>query len=267
MANTLVNSNNQFEGKYIMNKIDLNQRTAIVTGGAKGIGYAITERLIKSGANVMVWDIDSDRLNETEGLLRTHGKILVETVDVTDLAAISSASKKSLEILGKIDILINNAGAVGTLAPVWEQPLENWERMLRLNLTSAFMCCQIIVPYMIESGYGRIVNIASNGGKIGIKNNCGYAAAKAGLISLTKSLSKETAKTGVLVNCITPGGANTELFDNLSIQYRSTIEEGMELGRLVEPFEVAALAAWLSSEECSFSTGAAFDISGGRADY
>ncbi len=120
---------------------------------------------------------------------------------------------------------------------------------------------------MIESGYGRIVNIPSNGGKIGIKNNCGYAAAKAGLISLTKSLSKETAKTGVLVNCITPGGANTELFDNLSIQYRSTIEEGMELGRLVEPFEVAALAAWLSSEECSFSTGAAFDISGGRADY
>ena len=161
MANTLVNSNNQFEGKYIMNKIDLNQRTAIVTGGAKGIGYAITERLIKSGANVMVWDIDSERLNETEGLLRTHGKILVETVDVTDLAAISSASKKSLEILGKIDILINNAGAVGTLAPVWEQPLENWERMLRLNLTSAFMCCQKIVPYMIESGYGRIVNIAS----------------------------------------------------------------------------------------------------------
>ncbi|MAQ56112.1 MAG: 3-oxoacyl-ACP reductase [Rhodospirillales bacterium] len=250
-----------------MNKIDLNQRTAIVTGGAKGIGYAITERLIKSGANVMVWDIDTERLNKTEGLLGAHGKILVETVDVTDLAAISSASKKSLEILGKIDILINNAGAVGTLAPVWEQPLENWERMLRLNLTSAFMCCQIIVPYMIESGYGRIVNIASNGGKIGIKNNCGYAAAKAGLISLTKSLSKETAKTGVLVNCITPGGANTELFDNLSIQYRSTIEEGMELGRLVEPFEVAALAAWLSSEECSFSTGAAFDISGGRADY
>jgi 3-oxoacyl-[acyl-carrier protein] reductase len=168
--------------------------------------------------------------------------------------------------MGKIDILVNNAGAVGTIAPVWEQPLENWERMLRLNLTSAFMCCRAIVPTMIEAGYGRIVNIASNAGKVGIRNNSGYAAAKAGLISLTKSLAKDTAKTGVLVNCITPGGANTELFDDLSAEYRATVEAGMELGRLVEPPEVAALAAWLASEDCSFSTGATFDISGGRAD-
>ena len=146
-------------------------------------------------------------------------------------------------------------------------PLENWERMLRLNLTSAFLCCRAIVPTMIGAGYGRVVNIASNAGKMGIRNNAGYAAVKAGMISLTKSLAKDAAKTGVLVNCITPGGANTELFDDLPPEYRAQIETAMELGRLVEPPEIAALAAWLASEDCSFSTGAVFDISGGRADY
>jgi 3-oxoacyl-[acyl-carrier protein] reductase len=169
--------------------------------------------------------------------------------------------------MGKIDILLNNAGAVGTLAPVWEQPIENWERMLRFNLTSTFLCCRTVVPAMIETGYGRIVNIASNAGKMGTRNNAAYAAAKAGVISLTKSLAKDAAKTGVLVNCITPGGANTELFDDLSAEYRAQIEDAMELGRLVEAPEIAALAAWLASEDCSFSTGAVFDISGGRADY
>ncbi|MBI36960.1 MAG: 3-oxoacyl-ACP reductase [Alphaproteobacteria bacterium] len=250
-----------------MNKLDLIGRTAIVTGGAKGIGLAIATRFIHSGANVTIWDIDEDRLKQSIDLLENKGAVKTEVVDVTNKKSIEAATNKVLESENKIDILVNNAGAVGTLAPVWEQPIENWEKMLRLNLTSAFMCCQIIVPSMISKKYGRVVNIASNGGKIGIKNNSGYAAAKAGLISLTKSLSKEVAKTGVLVNCITPGGANTELFDKLSNEYRTTIEEGMELGRLVEPAEIAALAAWLASEECSFSTGAAFDISGGRADY
>ena len=250
-----------------MNKLDLIDRTAVVTGGAKGIGLAIANRFIHSGANVIIWDIDKNRLRQSVELLDNKESVKTEVVDVTAKQSIEAATSKVLEAENKIDILVNNAGAVGTLAPVWEQPIENWEKMLRLNLTSAFMCCQSIVPSMISKKYGRVVNIASNAGKIGIKNNSGYAAAKAGLISLTKSLSKEVAKTGVLVNCITPGGANTELYDNLSGEYRSRIEAGMELGRLVEPEEIAALAAWLASEECSFSTGAAFDISGGRADY
>ncbi|MFT5181518.1 MAG: NAD(P)-dependent dehydrogenase (short-subunit alcohol dehydrogenase family) [Alphaproteobacteria bacterium] len=250
-----------------MNNIDLNGRTAIVTGGAKGIGYAIAERFLRSGATVTVWDIDQARLAEAAATLGNAGPVSTDVVDVTDPDSVSAATALALAAMGKIDILVNNAGAVGTIAPVWEQPIENWERMLKLNLTGPFLCCRAIVPAMIEAGYGRIVNIASNAGKVGIRNNSPYAAAKAGVVSLTKSLSKDTAKTGVLVNCITPGGANTELFDNLSVDYRSTIEDGMELGRLVEPPEIGALAAWLASEDCSFSTGAAFDISGGRADY
>ena len=250
-----------------MNNIDLNGRTAIVTGGAKGIGYAIAERFLRSGASVTVWDIDQARLADAAKKLSNGGPVSTDVVDVTDPDSVSAGTARALAAMGKIDILVNNAGAVGTIAPVWEQPVENWERMLKLNLTGPFLCCRAVVPAMIAAGYGRVVNIASNAGKVGIRNNSPYAAAKAGVVSLTKSLSKDTAKTGVLVNCITPGGANTELFDNLAADYRTTIEQGMELGRLVEPPEIAALAAWLASEDCSFSTGAAFDISGGRADY
>ncbi len=250
-----------------MNTIDLQGRTAIVTGAAKGIGYAIAERLLHSGATVTVWDIDQARLADAAAALANAGSVSSDVVDVTESDAVSAAAERAGAAMGKIDILVNNAGAVGTLAPMWEQPLENWERMLRLNLTSAFLCCRAIVPTMIGAGYGRVVNIASNAGKMGIRNNAGYAAAKAGMISLTKSLAKDAAKTGVLVNCITPGGANTELFDDLPPEYRAQIETAMELGRLVEPPEIAALAAWLASEDCSFSTGAVFDISGGRADY
>ena len=250
-----------------MNNIDLQGRRAIVTGGAKGIGYAIAERFLQSGAEITVWDIDAARLAEAAAALESSGPVATDVVDVTDADAVAAAAARALDAMGKIDILVNNAGAVGTIAPVWQQPIDNWERMLRLNLTSAFLTCREIVPAMIEAGYGRIVNIASTAGKMGIRDNAGYAAAKAGLISLTKSLAKDTVKTGVLVNCITPGGANTELFDNLPAEYQARIEASMELGRLLEPPEVAALAAWLASEDCSFSTGAVFDISGGRADY
>ena len=250
-----------------MNNIKLQGRTAIVTGGAKGIGYAISKRLQQSGATVTVWDIDAARLTDAAATLANSGPVTADVVDVTNADAVTAATARALDAMGKIDILLNNAGAVGTLAPVWEQPIENWERMLRFNLTSTFLCCRTVVPAMIETGYGRIVNIASNAGKMGTRNNAAYAAAKAGVISLTKSLAKDAAKTGVLVNCITPGGANTELFDDLSAEYRAQIEDAMELGRLVEAPEIAALAAWLASEDCSFSTGAVFDISGGRADY
>jgi len=250
-----------------MNTIDLTGRSAIVTGAAKGIGYAIAERFLRSGATVTAWDIDQARLDNAVAALAALGPVSADRVDVTDADAVAAAAKRALAAMGRIDILVNNAGAVGTLGPVWEQPIENWERMLRLNATSAFLCCRAIVPAMIAAGYGRIVNIASNAGKMGVRNNAGYAAGKAALVSLTKSLAKDAAKTGVLVNCVTPGGANTELFDNLAPHYRAQIETAMELGRLVEPPEVAALAAWLASEDCSFSTGAVFDISGGRADY
>jgi NAD(P)-dependent dehydrogenase (short-subunit alcohol dehydrogenase family) len=249
-----------------MNKIDLNGRHAIVTGGAKGIGLAIVQRALDSGAKVTVWDIDTERMDtELEALGSDH--VRGDTVDVTDPEAIAAGLDRAIAAFGHVDIFVNNAGVVGTLAKIWEQPVENWERMLKLNLTSAFLCCRAVAPHMMENGYGRIVNIASNAGKMGTPNNSPYAAAKAGVISLTKTLAKETAQTGVLVNAVAPGGANTELFDVLSDDYRKQIESGMALGRLVNPDEVAAVTAWAMSEDCSFTTGAVFDISGGRADY
>lgn len=249
-----------------MNKIDLEGRHAIVTGGAKGIGLAIVKRALASGARVSVWDIDTARLDRELATLGSD-QLRGDSVDVTDPGAISGGLERAIAAFGKVDIFVNNAGVVGTLAKIWEQPLENWERMLKLNLTSTFLCCQAITPHMMENGYGRIVNIASNAAKMGTPNNSPYAAAKAGVVSLTKTLAKETARSGVLVNAVAPGGANTELFDVLSDEYRTQIEGGMALGRLVEPDEVAAIAAWAMSEDCSFTTGAVFDISGGRADY
>lgn len=249
-----------------MNQFDLKGRHAVVTGGAKGIGLAIVQRALESGAKVSVWDIDTERMDTELGALATDG-VRGDKVDVTDPEAITAGLDRAIAAFGNVDIFVNNAGVVGTLAKIWEQPVENWERMLKLNLTSAFLCCRAIAPHMMENGYGRIVNIASNAGKMGTPNNSPYAAAKAGVISLTKTLAKETAKTGVLVNAVAPGGANTELFDVLSDEYRAQIESGMALGRLVNPDEVAAITVWAMSEDCSFTTGAVFDISGGRADY
>lgn len=249
-----------------MNKIDLNGRHAIVTGGAKGIGLAIVTRALESGAKVSVWDIDTARMDTELGKLSSDD-VRGDSVDVTDPDAIAAGLDRAVTAFGNVDVFVNNAGVVGTIAKIWEQPVENWERMLKLNLTSAFLCCRAVTPHMMDNGYGRIVNIASNAAKMGTPNNSPYAAAKAGVVSLTKTLAKETAKTGVLVNAIAPGGANTELFDVLSDEYRTQIENGMALGRLVNPDEVAAITVWAMSEDCSFTTGAVFDISGGRADY
>ncbi|MBO6783512.1 MAG: SDR family oxidoreductase [Alphaproteobacteria bacterium] len=248
-----------------MNRIDLDGRHAVVTGGAKGIGLAIVRRMLDSGAKVSVWDIDTDRLDAE--LARLGENVRGDGVDVTDPEAIEEGIGGAGTAFGDIGIFVNNAGAVGTLAKVWEQPVENWQRMLTLNLTSTFLCCRAIAPRMMAHGYGRIVNIASNAAKMGTPNNAPYAAAKAGVVSLTKTLAKEIAGSGVIVNAIAPGGANTELFDNLSDEYRDQIASAMPLGRLVEPDEVAAIACWAASEDCSFTTGAVFDISGGRADY
>ena len=250
-----------------MNSIDLNDRHAIVTGGAKGIGRAIAARALASGARVSIWDIDTDRTAQTIEELNAGDSVRGDAVDVTNTDAIAQGLADAVDAFGNVDILVNNAGAVGTLAMIWEQPVENWERMLRLNLTSTFLCCRAIVPHMRANGYGRIVNMASNAGKMGTPNNAPYAAAKAGVISLTKTLAKECAGSGVLVNAVAPGGTNTELFDDLSDTYRDQIASAMPIGRLVEPDEVAALAVWAASKDCTATSGFVFDISGGRADY
>lgn len=250
-----------------MNSIDLNDRHAIVTGGAKGIGRAIAARALASGARVSIWDIDTDRTAQTIEELNACDSVHGDAVDVTNTDAIAQGLADAVDAFGNVDILVNNAGAVGTLAMIWEQPVENWERMLRLNLTSTFLCCRAIVPHMRANGYGRIVNMASNAGKMGTPNNAPYAAAKAGVISLTKTLAKECAGSGVLVNAVAPGGTNTELFDDLSDTYRDQIASAMPIGRLVEPDEVAALAVWAASKDCTATSGFVFDISGSRADY
>ena len=250
-----------------MNQIDLKDRHAIVTGGAKGIGRAIAARALSSGARVTIWDIDVERTDQTIRELGAGESLRGDRVDVTDHDAIARGLDEAITAFGNIDILVNNAGSVGTVANLWEQPIENWQRMLTLNLTSSFLCCRAVTPHMMEKGYGRIVNIASNAGKMATLQNSPYAAAKAGVISITKTLAKETARTGVLVNAVAPGGANTELFDGLPAEYARQIASAMPLDRLIEPEEIAALAVWAASEDCSGTTGAVFDISGGRADY
>jgi 2-dehydro-3-deoxy-L-rhamnonate dehydrogenase (NAD+) len=229
-----------------MNKLDFAGRTAIVTGGAQGIGAAIAERLRNSGATVIVWDL--------EGSPR---------VDVTDPSSITNALKN----LGTVDVLVNNAGIAGLNKPTVDYPIEEWERVLRINLTSQFLCCRAVAPRMVKAGYGRIVNIASIAGKEGNPNAVAYSASKAGVISLTKSLGKELAQTGVLVNCVTPAAAKTAIFDQMTEQHIQYMLAKIPMARFVEVGEIAALVCWLASADCSFSTGGVFDISGGRATY
>jgi 3-oxoacyl-[acyl-carrier protein] reductase len=221
-------------------------RHAIVTGGAQGIGAAIARRLQAGGARVTVWDLDAS-----------------PKVDVSDPASIANALKDS----GKIDILVNNAGIAGMNKPTVDYPVEEWERVLRINLTSQFLCCRAVAPRMVKAGYGRIVNIASIAGKEGNPNAVAYSASKAGVIALTKSLGKELAQTGVLVNCVTPAAAKTAIFAQMTESHIEYMRSKIPMGRFVEVDEIAALVCWLASEECSFSTGAVFDISGGRATY
>ena len=229
-----------------MNQLDFAGRSAIVTGGAQGIGAAIAKRLQASGAKVVVWDLDGS-----------------PKVDVSNPAQIENA----LQHLAKIDVLVNNAGIAGLNTPTIDYPLEEWERVLRINLTSQFLCCRAVAPRMVKAGYGRIVNIASIAGKEGNPNAVAYSASKAGVIALTKSLGKELARSGVLVNCITPAAAKTAIFDQMTESHIQYMLSKIPMNRFVEVDEIAALACWLASEECSFSTGAVFDISGGRATH
>ncbi len=260
-----------------MNKIDLNGRCAVVTGGAQGFGRAIAERFAASGARVAIWDHDQVLAEKTaKEIGKESGKeigkeigsgVMALKVDVTDLAAVEKTRDETLKAFGKIDILVNNAGIAGVNKTVWETDFEEWRKVLRINLDGPFICCKAIVPAMISKGYGRIVNIASIAGKEGNPNAAHYSASKAGLIALTKSLGKELAGHDILVNAVTPAAAKTAIFDQLTQQHIDFMLSKIPKNRFVLVEELAAMVAWLASEDCSFSTGAVFDISGGRATY
>jgi NAD(P)-dependent dehydrogenase (short-subunit alcohol dehydrogenase family) len=250
-----------------MNTIDLNGRTAIVTGAARGIGLATAQRLLTSGAAVALWDVDAGALDQAIGALKQHGRVHAAAVDVTDEASIAVAADALIRDAGKIDILVNNAGITGGNAASWQLAPAVWRRVIEVNLIGPYLVCRAVVPHMIAAGYGRIVNIASIAGKDGNPNASHYSASKAGLIGLTKSLGKELATTGVLANCIAPAAAETEMFEQMSKEHIDYMLSKIPMNRFVAVDEIAAMVAWLSSEECSFSTGAVFDISGGRAVY
>jgi NAD(P)-dependent dehydrogenase (short-subunit alcohol dehydrogenase family) len=250
-----------------MNIIDLKGRTAIITGGARGIGYAAAEKMLASGASVALWDIDATALAKAAAALAKQGRVHTAIVELTDEADIGKAVASHIRDLGKIDILVNNAGITGGNAPLWELEPKVWRRVIEVNLVAPYLVCHAVVPHMIASGYGRIVNIASIAGKEGNPNASHYSASKAGLIGLTKSLAKEVATKGVLVNAITPAAAKTEMFGQMTQAHIDYMLSKIPMNRFVLVEELAAMIAWLSSEDCSFSTGAVFDVSGGRATY
>jgi NAD(P)-dependent dehydrogenase (short-subunit alcohol dehydrogenase family) len=250
-----------------MNRYDFNGQRAAVTGAAEGIGRAIAERLLASGAAVALWDLNPDRLGETRDALAARGSVHGVTVDVTDAASVEAAVADTEAALGGIDVLVNNAGIAGPNAVTWEYPLEDWRQVMAVDLDGVFHCCRAVLPGMIERNYGRVVNIASIAGKEGNPNASAYSAAKAGVIALTKSLGKELAGYDIAVNCVTPAAARTRIFDQITQQHIDYMLSKIPRGRFVTVEEVAGLVAWLASRECSFSTGAVFDISGGRATY
>jgi 2-dehydro-3-deoxy-L-rhamnonate dehydrogenase (NAD+) len=250
-----------------MNQIDLNSRVAVVTGGARGIGYAVAERMLRSGASVSIWDVDAVRLETAQASLAHLGRVTTVVIDVVDVDKGQLAVTTTLQEFGRLDILVNNAGITGGNAPTWELDPGLWRRVVEVNLVAPFLTCRAVIPAMLEGGYGRIVNVASIAGKEGNPNASHYSASKAGLIALTKSLGKELATKNVLVNCVTPAAAKTEMFEQMNAEHVKYMLSKIPMNRFVEPAEIAATVCWLASEECSFATGAVFDISGGRATY
>jgi 3-oxoacyl-[acyl-carrier protein] reductase len=252
-----------------VNQINLDGRIALVTGGAQGIGYAICERLLQSGASVVIWDIDAPQMTQAVDALnaKAAGRASGQVVELTDDAAVGAATQALLKKFGHLDIVVNNAGITGGNATTWDLDPQVWRRVIEVNLVAPYLVCRHVAPVMKARGYGRIVNIASVAGKEGNPNASHYSASKAGLIALTKSLAKELATSGVLVNCITPAVAKTAMFEQMTQAHIDYMLSKIPMGRLLEVQEIAAMVAWLSSEDCSFSTGAVFDITGGRATY
>jgi NAD(P)-dependent dehydrogenase (short-subunit alcohol dehydrogenase family) len=250
-----------------MNQLDLKGRVAIITGAARGIGYAIAKRALESGATVALWDIDGDQLESARRELSAQGTVSAERVDITDERSVASATAATAATHGRVDILVNNAGITGGNGLTWELDPQVWRRVVDVNLVGCFLVCRAVIPHLIQNGYGRIVNVASVAGKEGNPTASHYSASKAGIIGLTKSLGKELATRNILVNCVTPAAANTEIFAQMKPAHIEYMRSKIPMDRFVEVNEIAALICWLASEDCSFSTGAVFDISGGRATY
>ncbi|MEM5311054.1 SDR family NAD(P)-dependent oxidoreductase [Paraburkholderia sp. JHI869] len=250
-----------------MNQLDLKGRVMVVTGGARGLGYAVAQRALRSGAAVALWDIDTERLERARSELSEFGNVSVVKVELTDEASVEAAAQQTVKTHGAIHALVNSAGITGGNGLTWELPVDVWRRVIEVNLIGSYLTCRAVVPRMIEQGYGRIVNIASVAGKEGNPNASHYSASKAGLIGLTKSLGKELATKGVLVNAVTPAAAKTEIFDSMSQQHIDYMLAKIPMNRFLMPDEAASMIVWLTTEDCAFSTGSVFDLSGGRATY
>ncbi len=248
-----------------MNQLDLEGRHAVITGGAAGLGFAIAQRLLASGASVTLWDLDGPALLRAAGDLGANAHTVV--VDVGDHVSVVRAVQQTVAHAPAIDVLVNCAGITGPNAKVWDYPPAQWQQVMQVNLTGLFHCCREVVPLMRARNYGRIVNIASVAGKDGNPNASAYSASKAAVIALTKSLGKELADTGVRVNCVTPAAVKTAIFEQMTPEHIAFMLSKIPMGRFGTPEEVAAMVGWLCTEECSFSTGAVFDLSGGRATY
>ena len=248
-----------------MNKLDFAGRTAAITGGAMGIGFAVAQRLVASGAHVALWDRDERALAQAKAALGSA--VSTWLLDVADAAAIDHVTRATADAHGGIDVLVCSAGITGPNVPLADYPVDDWKRVFEVNVHGVFLCNRAVVPIMQKKDYGRIVNIASVAGKEGNPNASAYSASKAAVIGLTKSLGKELAKTGIRVNCVTPAAVRTAIFDQMSQQHIDFMLSKIPLGRFGAVEEIAAMVCWLASEDCSFSTGAVFDLSGGRATY
>ena len=249
-----------------MIKYDLNDRVAVVTGGAQGFGLAITERFIEAGAKVIIWDIDENAAKEAIDKVKSEN-LTHQVVDVTNFEIVNKNLGEVEKKYGKIDIFVNNAGIAGMNTTVAEYPLDEWKKVMNLNLNSVFYCCKAVVPFMLKNDYGRIVNIASIAGKEGNPNASAYSTSKAGVIGLTKSLGKELAQKNIAVNCVTPAAAKTRIFDQMTEEHINYMLSKIPRNKFAKVEELASLVTWLASEENSFSTAAVFDLSGGRATY
>jgi 3-oxoacyl-[acyl-carrier protein] reductase len=246
-----------------MNQIDLNNKTAVITGGAQGFGYSMVERFAKSGAKVVIWDKDKDLIDN----LDLPNNVSAVQTDVTSYDSVENSVNETIEKNNSIDILVNNAGIAGPSFKTWEYPIDQWQNVVDIDLTGVFYCCRAVTPHMIKNNYGRIVNIASIAGKEGNPNAMPYSAAKAGVIALTKSLGKELSDKNIAVNCVTPAAAKTRIFDQISQEHIDYMLSKIPRGRFLKVDELASMVSWLVSEENSYTTGAVFDLSGGRATY